>query len=68
MTSKPSLTARREFLKFLAASPYVASAGGVAALLAQDGFAQDIRSSSFTSNHARPHERGRKPKRRADGF
>ena len=49
MTSKLSLTARREFLKFLAASPYVASAGGVAALLAQDGFAQDIRSSSFTS-------------------
>jgi 4-hydroxymandelate oxidase len=38
MTSLP-LTARREFLKFLAASPYVAACGGVAAYL-QGAFAQ----------------------------
>jgi len=34
-------TARREFLKFLAASPYVASLGGVAAFLRQGTLAQD---------------------------
>src|ERR1700688_3899055 len=34
-------TARREFLKFLAASPYVAAFGGVAAFLEQRGMAQD---------------------------
>ena len=33
-------TARREFLKFLAASPYVASLGGVAAFLRQGTLAQ----------------------------
>lgn len=33
-------TARREFLKFLAASPYVAALGGVGAYLEQTGFAQ----------------------------
>lgn len=33
-------TARRQFLKFLAASPYVAAFGGVAAYLKQTGFAQ----------------------------
>jgi 4-hydroxymandelate oxidase len=32
--------ARREFLKFLTASPYVASLGGVAAFLEERGFAQ----------------------------
>lgn len=47
MTNKSSPVARREFLKFLAASPYVASVGGVAAFLQQDGFAQDIKQSSF---------------------
>src|SRR5437879_400121 len=31
-------TARREFLKFLAASPYVAAFGGVAAYLEESGF------------------------------
>lgn len=31
MKDNASLTARREFLKFLAASPHVASVGGVAA-------------------------------------
>src|SRR5260370_1113080 len=33
-------TARREFLKFLAASPYVAALGGVTAFLEQSGMAQ----------------------------
>ena len=33
-------TARRQFLKFLAASPYVAALGGVAAYLRQSAFAQ----------------------------
>jgi 4-hydroxymandelate oxidase len=37
----PNVTARREFLKFLAASPYVAAFGGVAAYLEQSGLAQD---------------------------
>src|SRR3984893_8790473 len=36
-------TARREFLKFLAASPYVAALGGVTAFLEQTGLAQDPR-------------------------
>jgi isopentenyl diphosphate isomerase/L-lactate dehydrogenase-like FMN-dependent dehydrogenase len=39
--------ARREFLKFLAASPYVAALGGVAAFLQQHGLAQDVRPSGF---------------------
>ena len=47
MTNNSSLTARREFLKFLAASPYVASVGGLAAFLQQDGFAQEIKQSGF---------------------
>jgi 4-hydroxymandelate oxidase len=34
-------TARREFLKFLAASPYVASLGGIAAFRRQGALAQD---------------------------
>ena len=41
--SKPTLTtstARRQFLKFLAASPYVAALGGIAAYLRQSAFAQ----------------------------
>lgn len=49
MTPDTSLAARRQFLKYLSASPYVASAGGFAALLQTDSRAQDIRSSSFTS-------------------
>ena len=43
----PNPTARREFLKFLAASPYVAAFGGVATFLEQRGFAQDVRQSGF---------------------
>src|ERR1700704_5853544 len=33
MSDRPSSTARREFLKFLAASPYVVAAGGLGAFL-----------------------------------
>jgi 4-hydroxymandelate oxidase len=41
---KPSVgAARREFLKFLAASPYVAALGGVGAFLERSGLAQDAR-------------------------
>jgi 4-hydroxymandelate oxidase len=40
-------TARRAFLKFLAASPYVAALGGVAAFLQQRGLAQDVQQSGF---------------------
>ena len=39
-------TARREFLKFLAASPYVASLGGVAAFLRQGTLAQSVQQAS----------------------
>ena len=42
----PNSTARREFLKFLAASPYVAAFGGVAAFMQQRGLAQDAPPSS----------------------
>src|SRR5207248_1518184 len=38
--STSTSAARREFLKFLAASPYVAALGGVAAFLEQRGLAQ----------------------------
>ena len=38
--STSTLTARREFLKFLAASPYVAALGGTAAFLERTVFAQ----------------------------
>jgi 4-hydroxymandelate oxidase len=40
----PPAVARREFLKFLAASPYVAMFGGVAAYLPQLAFAQSAQS------------------------
>ena len=40
MTDSHSAAARREFLKFLVASPYVAALGGVAAFLEQRTFAQ----------------------------
>ena len=49
MTDKTSPVARREFLKYLAASPYIASAGGLAAFLGNDLLAQDIKSSSFAT-------------------
>jgi 4-hydroxymandelate oxidase len=42
----PNSTARREFLKFLAASPYVAAFGGVAAFLEERGLAQSLAQSS----------------------
>ena len=38
--------ARREFLKFLAASPYVAAFGGVAAFIPQSAFAQNAQAAS----------------------
>ena len=38
--SDPTSTARREFLRFLAASPYVAALGGVTAFLRRDTFAE----------------------------
>src|SRR5438552_6614260 len=38
--SQSAFSARREFLKFLAASPYVAAVGGIAAFLRQSAFAQ----------------------------
>jgi len=38
---------RRDFLKFLAASPAVAAFGGVAAFLHEEGFAQEVRQSTF---------------------
>jgi len=47
MTNNTSPAARRAFLKFIAASPYVASVGGVAAFLGQDSLAQEIRQSGF---------------------
>src|SRR5579863_10299857 len=51
MEDPSARTARREFLKFLAASPYVAALGGVAAYLEHSGLieqvhAQDARASS----------------------
>jgi isopentenyl diphosphate isomerase/L-lactate dehydrogenase-like FMN-dependent dehydrogenase len=54
MRQRPSSpTARREFLKFLAASPYVAALGGVAAFLEQRSLAQDMqRSSSLITSPA----------------
>jgi 4-hydroxymandelate oxidase len=44
--SKSTSSARRQFLKFLAASPYVASLGGVAAFLRQAAFAQNAQESA----------------------
>jgi 4-hydroxymandelate oxidase len=41
-----TFTARREFLKFLAASPYVAALGGVAAFIQQGAFAQNAQGAS----------------------
>ena len=47
MRKHPSVfTARREFLKFLAASPYVAALGGVAAYLEQSSAAQTAQRTS----------------------
>ncbi len=43
------LTARREFLKFLATSPYVASLGGVAAYLRKASFAENAQTTQVGS-------------------
>ena len=40
MNARPSVIARREFLKFLSASPYVAAAGGVGAFRLPEAAAQ----------------------------
>jgi 4-hydroxymandelate oxidase len=44
---RSDFTARRQFLKFLAASPYVAAMGGIGAFLEQRGLAQDVHQSGF---------------------
>ena len=44
--SQSTSTARREFIKFLAASPYVAALGGVAAFFEQIGLAQSMQETS----------------------
>jgi 4-hydroxymandelate oxidase len=48
-----SVVARREFLKFLAASPYVASLGGVGAFLQQSAFAQSLEQSDVIADPAK---------------
>ena len=45
--TNPDGLARRQFLRFLAASPYVAAVGGVAAFLQDRGLAQEIHQSAF---------------------
>ena len=40
---KETTRSRRDLLKFLATSPAVAAFGGAAALLHEDGFAQEVR-------------------------
>src|SRR5258706_15631734 len=50
MSRDPSGSTRRKFLKFLAASPYVAAAGGIAAFLQQEGFAEEIKRSGFAES------------------
>ena len=44
--TQSTMTARREFFKFLAASPYVAALGGVAAYFEQIGLAQNMQETS----------------------
>src|ERR1700681_1798635 len=44
--SQSTSTARREFIKFLAASPYVAALGGVAAFFERSGLAQGMQETS----------------------
>src|SRR6202047_1605510 len=43
---RSTFTARREFLKFLAASPYVAALGGVAAFMRPSAFAENTQETS----------------------
>ena len=47
MNSNNHASHRRQFLKFLSASPYIAAGGGLASFLNSEGFAQDVRESSF---------------------
>src|ERR1700688_2436157 len=46
-------TARREFLRFLAASPYVAAFGGVAAFMKEGVFAQDTAATDVIADPAK---------------
>jgi 4-hydroxymandelate oxidase len=46
----PTSTARREFLKFLAASPYVAALGGVAAFMKRTGLAESALAQSVPAS------------------
>ncbi len=49
--SKPNVEKlRRDFLKFLAASPAVAAFGGISAFLQTEGLAQEVRQSTFADN------------------
>ena len=48
--SKPTSKARRHFVKFLAASPYVAALGGVAAFFEKSGLAQTTQTSQDSSD------------------
>src|SRR5262249_4799219 len=47
MSKENTDSLRRDFLKFLAASPVVTAFGGVAAFLHEEGFAQEVRQSGF---------------------
>ena len=47
MNSNNHASNRRQLLKFLSASPYIAAGGGLASFLNSEGFAQDVRESSF---------------------
>src|SRR6266446_2215674 len=51
MMHDPPSTARREFLKFLAASPYVAALGGVGAFIQQGALAQRTQEASDLIAH-----------------
>ena len=51
MMHDPPSTARREFLRFLAASPYVAALGGVAAFVQQGALAQRTQEASDLIAH-----------------
>jgi 4-hydroxymandelate oxidase len=48
-----AVVARREFLKFLAASPYVASVGGLGVFLQQDAWAQGLALSEVVADPAK---------------
>ena len=63
---RPSSTARREFLKFLAASPYVAAAGGLGAFLRMPA-ASAQRVGRWRRAHHRPGQRPQRVRFRGSG-